>query len=106
VATVAFGAVSTATAPGLYAYSANPLYAPAAAPESGGDRTVATELTAIAQTPAGIWATGQPGDIAMVRRVTLAAGQAHAIPVIVAYDLPGRDSCGKLSAAPSLTAAG
>jgi endoglucanase len=106
VAAVAFGAASTATAPGLYAYSANPLYAPAAAPESGGDRTVAAELTAITQTPSGIWATGQPGDIAMVRSVTVAAGQAHAIPVIVAYDLPSRDSCGKLSAAPSLTAAG
>ncbi len=105
VVAVAFGAASTATAPGLYAFPANPLYAPAAAAESGADRTVAAELTTIAQTPSGIWVTGQPGDIAMVRSVTMAAGQAHAMPVIVAYDLPGRDSCGKLSAAPSLTAA-
>jgi endoglucanase len=80
VTAVACGATSTATAPGLYAYSANPLYAPAAGLESG--------------------------DIALVRSVTAAAGQAHAIPVIVAYNLPGRDSCGGLSSMPGPSAAG
>ena len=106
VTAVACGATSTATAAGLYAYSANPLYAPAAGLESGGDHALAAELKTIAQTPSGVWAAGQPGDIAMVRSVTAAAGQAHAIPVIVAYNLPGRDSCGRLSAVPGIGAAG
>jgi endoglucanase len=105
VTAVACGTASTATT-GLYAYSANPLYAPAAGLESGGDHALAAELKTISQTPSGVWATGQPGDIAMVGTVTAAAGQAHAIPVIVAYNLPGRDSCGKLSAVPGLSAAG
>jgi endoglucanase len=103
---VACGATSTATASGLYAYSADPLYAPAAGLESGGDHALAAELKMIAQTPSGVWAAGQPGDIAMVRNVTAVAGQAHAIPVIVAYNLPGRDSCGRLSTVPGLSAAG
>jgi endoglucanase len=106
IAAVAVGATRGGTAPALYAYSADPLYASAAGLENGADRTVAAELKAITQTPSGIWAAGQPGDIAMVRHVTAAAGQAHAIPVIVAYNLPGRDACGKLSAVPNLTAAG
>ena len=58
---------------------------------------MAAGLTAIAQTPAAIWATGQPGEMQEVRQVTLAGTQAHAIPVIVAYNLPGRDACGKFS---------
>jgi endoglucanase len=106
VTAVACGATSAVTADGLYAYSANPLYAPAAGLESGGDQAVAAELKTITGTPSGVWAAGQAGDIAMVRSVTAAAGQAHAIPVIVAYNLPGRDSCGKLSALAGLSAAG
>ncbi|MGD0604838.1 MAG: glycoside hydrolase family 6 protein [Streptosporangiaceae bacterium] len=102
---VALGATSSA-APSLFAYPANPLYAPAAALESGGDHALAAELKAITQTPSGIWAAGQPDDIAMVRTVTLAAGQAHAVPVIVAYNLPDRDACGKLSGRSGPTAAG
>ena len=35
------------------------------------------------------------------RQVTLAAARAHAIPVIVAYNLPDRDACGKLSPRPA-----
>ena len=54
-------------------------------------------MTAIAQTPAAIWATGQPGEMQKIRQVTLAGTRAHAIPVIVAYNLPGRDACGKFS---------
>jgi endoglucanase len=103
---VACGATSTATASGLYAYAANPLYAPAAGLESGGDHALAAELETITQTPSGVWAAGQPGDIALVRSVTVAAGQAHAIAVIVAYNLPGRDSCGGLSSMSGPSAAG
>jgi endoglucanase len=105
VSAVAYGSTWSAAAPQLYAYTGNPLYAAAAA-ESGGAHSTAAELKAITQTPSGIWAVGQPGDMAMVRQVTLAAGQAHAIPVIVAYNLPDRDACGKLSAADGLTVAG
>jgi endoglucanase len=104
-ATVACISTSTASA-GLFAYTANPLYAPAARLEAGGDHALAAELKTITRTPSGVWASGQPGDIAMVRNATAAAGQAHAIGVIVAYNLPGRDSCGKLSATPALGAAG
>ena len=32
-----------------------------------------------------------------VRQVTQAAARAHAMPVIVAYNLPDRDACGKFS---------
>jgi len=106
VTAVACGSASTLTAPRLYAYSANPLYAPAAGLQAGTDHALAAELKTIAQTPSGVWATGQTGDIAMVASVTAAAAQAHAIPVIVAYNLPGRDSCGKLSALPGPSAAG
>jgi endoglucanase len=106
VTAVACGSASTVSAARLYAYSANPLYAPAAGLQAGADHALAAELKTISQTPSGVWATGQPGDIAMVRSVTAAASQAHAIPVIVAYNLPGRDTCGKLSAAPGLSAAG
>ncbi len=106
VSVVALGAASGHAAPSLYAYPANPLYLPAAAAESGGDHALAAELKTVTQTPSGIWAAGQPGDIAMVRTVTLAAGQAHAVPVIVAYNLPDRDACGKLSGTAAPTAAG
>jgi endoglucanase len=41
-----------------------------------------------------------------IRQVTLAATSAHAVPVIVAYNLPGRDSCGKFSATHGETASG
>jgi endoglucanase len=107
VAALVAAACGTASnTPALYAYTANPVYAPAAAAESNGDHALAAELKAITQTPSGVWASGQAGDIAMVRSVTAAAGQAHAMPVIVAYNLPGRDSCGGLSAKAGLSAAG
>jgi len=102
---IGYGCTRSA-APQLYAYTGNPLYAAAAAATSGAAHATAAELKAITGTPSGIWATGQPGDLAMVRQVTLAAGRAHAVPVIVAYNLPDRDACGKLSAAGRLTSAG
>jgi endoglucanase len=54
-------------------------------------------VTAIARTPAAYWAAGQPGEMQKVRQVTLAGTKAHAIPVIVAYNVPERDVCGKFS---------
>jgi endoglucanase len=41
-----------------------------------------------------------------IRREMLAAGKANALPVIVAYNLPGRDACGKFSADQGPTAPG
>jgi endoglucanase len=97
-------APSTAT-PRLYAYSGNPLYAGALS-KSSDNRTETAELRAITGTPSGTWITGQPGDIKLARQVTLAAARAHSVPVIVAYNLPDRDGCGKLSGADALTASG
>jgi endoglucanase len=90
----------------LYTYPGNPLFAAAAQLKFNGYGTEAAELEAVAETPSGIWIAGQPGDMKLVRRVTLAAAKAHAIPVIVAYNLPDRDACGKLSAAYGPTALG
>jgi endoglucanase len=93
---VACGSTSSAAAPRLYAYPGNPLFAAAALPK----------FNAITETPSGTWIAGQPGDMKVVRQVTLAATRAHAVPVIVAYNLPDRDACGKLSAVYGLTASG
>lgn len=90
----------------LYTYPGNPLLATAALLKFNGYLTKAAELDAIAETPSGIWIAGQPGDMRVVRQATLAAARAHAIPVIVAYNLPDRDACGKLSAVYSLSASG
>ena len=109
VAAVVYGSMSSPASPAglrLYVYSANPLYASASSADSDGDHLTAAELKVITQTPSGIWATGQPDDMTTVRQVTSAAAQAHAVPVIVAYNLPDRDACGKLSAGYSLTAPG
>jgi endoglucanase len=81
----------------LYAYTNNPLFSGIAL-MGNGDRAQRAELRAIAETPSGIWAAGQPGEMREVRQVTAAATKAHAIPVIVAYNLPYRDDCGKFSA--------
>jgi endoglucanase len=90
----------------LYAYPGNPLFASAARLKAGGNRSEVVALRRIARTPSGIWLAGEPYDMREVRRVTLAAARAHAIPVIVAYNLPDRDACGKLSTAPGRTASG
>jgi endoglucanase len=91
--------------PRLYADPANSLFA-AAAHLAGQDPAEAAELRAIARTPAGLWAAGQPGEMQMITKVTRAAARAHSVPVIVAYNLPNRDACGKFSAGRAMTAPG
>jgi endoglucanase len=59
----------------------------------------ATELAALGTVPSSLWAAGQTGEMQLVRSISLAAAKADAVPVIVAYNLPDRDSCGKFSAA-------
>jgi endoglucanase len=82
----------------LYAYPDQQLYATAAQLKAKGHTALAAALVAIARTPAAVWAAGQPGEMQKVRQVTLAGMKAHAIPVIVAYNVPDRDACGKFSA--------
>ena len=84
----------------LYAYPGNPLFAAVEQLKAKGQHAEAADLEVIAETPSGIWAAGQPGEMQEIRQVTLAAAKTHAIPVIVAYNLPARDACGKFSAAP------
>lgn len=81
----------------LYALPGNPLLAAASLLQGNGQPAEAAELRAIARTPGGIWATGQSGEMAEVRRATAAATRAQAVAVIVAYNLPGRDACGRFS---------
>ena len=85
----------------LYADADSRLSATAALLEKHGHQAQSAALRAIARTPAAVWAAGQPGEMQWVRQVTQAATQAHATPVIVAYNIPGRDSCGKYSGTPS-----
>src|SRR5205814_7511452 len=97
--------VPRAAAPRLYADPANSLFA-AAAHLAGQDPAEAAELRAIARTPAGLWAAGQPGEMQMITQVTRAGARRHSVPVIVAYNLPDRDACGKFSAGRAMTAPG
>jgi endoglucanase len=103
---VACGSTSSTASTRLYAYPGSPLFAAAAQLKQNGHQAEAAELTAVAETPSGIWVAGQAGEMQVIRRVTLAAAKASAVPVIVAYNLPSRDSCGKLSAAYGPTASG
>lgn len=90
----------------LYA-SPNPrLYATAAQLKLHGHAAEAAALTQIARTPTAIWASGQPGEMLEVRQVTQAAIKAHATPVVVAYNIPDRDTCGKYSASRGLGISG
>ncbi|MGO9053691.1 MAG: glycoside hydrolase family 6 protein [Streptosporangiaceae bacterium] len=97
---------SSAAATHLYVYPGNPLFAASALLQSNGHHAEAAELNAVADTPSGIWAAGQYGEMQEVRQVTLAATRTHAVPVIVAYNLPDRDACGKFSSAAGATASG
>jgi endoglucanase len=90
----------------LYTYPGNPLFAAATLMANSGHQAEAAELRKVAEEPSGIWAAGQPAEMVQIRQATLAATRAHAIPVIVAYNLPHRDQCGKLSAGNGPTAAG
>jgi endoglucanase len=82
----------------LYNVPDGGLYGSVAQLRANGQAAEAAALTTIAQTPAGIWAVGKPGEMSKIAGVTLAANRAHAIPVIVAYNVPDRDACGKFSA--------
>ena len=86
------GGCGSQAASRLYTYPGNPLFAAAAHWKARGHSVDAAELEAIAEIPSAIWAAGQPDDIQEVRRVTRAATRAHAIPVIVVYNLPDRDA--------------
>jgi endoglucanase len=97
---------TAARATRLYTYPGNPLFAASALLSANGHRAEAAKLKQIAQTPSGIWLAGESYDIREARQVTLAAAKAHAIPVIVTYNLPDRDACGKLSIAYGPTAPG
>jgi endoglucanase len=90
----------------LYTDPGNPLFTAAKTWNNGGRQAEAAALKAVAEQPAGIWAAGQPGETLSIRRVMRAAARAHAIPVIVAYNLPDRDNCGQFSAASGPTAPG
>jgi endoglucanase len=100
------GPAATGAPTRLYTYPGNPLFAAAALAKVNGHQSEAAALREIAQTPSGIWLAGESYDMQETRQVTLAAARAHAIPVIVAYNLPDRDACGKLSTAPRRTASG
>lgn len=97
---------SAAATPQLYVYPGNPLYAASAMAKARGHLAEAAELWAIANTPSGIWAAGQWGEMREIKQVTLAAGRQHEVPVIVAYNLPDRDACGKLSGGTRISDAG
>ncbi|HET9170546.1 MAG TPA: glycoside hydrolase family 6 protein [Actinospica sp.] len=58
-----------------------------------GDLADAAALTRMEATPQAVWFTGgTPGQVyAQVRRTMLEAALEHAVPVLVAYDIPGRD---------------
>jgi endoglucanase len=83
----------------IYDYPDPRLYAAVAMLRSRGQGAEATELAALGRIPSGLWAAGQPGEMRLVRKVSLAAAKADALPLIVAYNLPDRDVCGKYSAA-------
>src|ERR1700761_4968904 len=88
---------------GLYTDPANALYNSVTLLRETGRQDQAAVLNRVASTPSGIWAAGQAGEFQDVRNAARAATRKNEIPVIVAYNLPDRDACGKLSAVPSAT---
>ncbi len=90
----------------IYAYPDPRLYAAVSLLRATGQKAKATELAALGRTPSGVWAAGQPGQMQLVRTVSLKAAKADALALIVAYNLPNRDVCGKYSAAYGPTSAG
>ena len=96
---VACGPESYSGATRLYTFPGNPLLSAASQLRASGQPGAAA-LEAIAATPAGIWAAGAAEDMQKISQVARAAANAHEIPVIVAYNLPDRDACGKFSAVP------
>jgi endoglucanase len=72
----------------------------------GGDRTDAAVLAKMVTTPQAVWFTsGTPAQVTRQVRATLAlAAFERAVPVLVAYDIPGRD-CSQYSAGGALNEA-
>ena len=65
--------------------------------ESEGETEKALWLRRLAEQPVATWFTGGEADLrADVARLTSAAGTAGEVPVLVAYNIPGRD-CGSYS---------
>jgi endoglucanase len=71
-----------------------------------GDRKDAALLTRMEATPQAVWLTGgTPAQVKQqVRTTLLEAAFEHAVPVFVAYDIPGRD-CNQYSAGGALNQA-
>jgi endoglucanase len=84
-------------APLLYTNPHNPLVAVAATWDNAGRHADAKALRALAAIPQAVWAAGQAGDIRAIHDYSMGATQAHRIGVVVAYNLPHRDACGKYS---------
>jgi endoglucanase len=73
----------------------------------GGDLADAKLITRMEATPKAVWFDGgTPAQVqAQVRRTMTEAAFEHAVPVLVAYDIPGRD-CAQYSAGGALDQAG
>jgi endoglucanase len=84
--------------PSLYADPGTALFADAATLSKDGQAAEAADVLALAKEPAAFWAAGQSGEMQQVSELTAAAAKLDEIPVIVAYNLPDRDACGKYSA--------
>jgi len=97
---VACGPDAYSSSARLYTYPGNPLLSAATFLQANGRPGDAAALQALAATPSGIWAVGAPDDMQKISQAAHAAANAHEIPVIVAYNLPDRDACGKFSAVP------
>jgi endoglucanase len=69
-----------------------------------GERAEAAQLARMLSTPQAVWFTsGSPAQVERQVRVTMAeAALEGAVPVLVAYDIPGRD-CAQYSAGGALT---
>ncbi|SDY71396.1 endoglucanase [Modestobacter sp. DSM 44400] len=109
-------ATTTTPAPTTGATAGNPLagatfYGPntgaAQAARTGGTSAEdAALLSDLAQVPTAIWLGAWSGDVAgTVRQAVTGAQASGAVPVLVAYNVPGRD-CGGYSAGGEQTAAG
>jgi len=104
--TAAGGSSQAGAATGLYVDPGNPLFAGARLLRAEHQATEAAQVLALAQTPSALWASGQSDEMEQVRQVTQAAASARQVPVIVAYNLPDRDACGKFSASAGTSPAG
>lgn len=89
----------------LYTPPAPGLVAAAAKDRAQGNESAAAVLMDIARTPQAVWDTGQAGEAQRIHAVVIAAARERKIPVVVVYNLPFRDSCGKFSATSAITAA-